>query len=204
MAATSIRSQILNEAYDFIDGRISELLGDVLSEAALAAYSKSLKADLWPNLDERIINQLSQQLTDPTAAIEKGRKMRAEFIEKSQNAQAEFEKNGSDFSAELEKLRTFINTPLPIGWRDYPLKARRDYWAGDHSTGSVKRNRICGVEVWTELYKKNTSLYTKSDARRINKMLTACCSGWVLRSCINFGSLYGHQRGFVNMSLEGE
>lgn len=212
MAAASIRDQILKETYTFIDKRVSELLGDVLSEAALAAYSKSLKAGLRPDLDARIIEQFSQQPVVLATTIDKAKadfiaqvdKARAEFAANANKAQTEFAAKADKTKTELEMLRTFINTPLPLGWRDYPIEARREFWAGDHSTGVVKRNKICGLEVWMELFNNSRSTYAKSEARRINKMLAACCPGWELRSSIRYGDLYGFQRGFINVSLEGD
>lgn len=127
MAAASIRDQILKETYTFIDKRVSELLGDVLSEAAIAAYSKSLKAGLRPDLDARIIEQFSQQPIVLATTIDKAKadfaaqvdKARAEFDVNANKAQTEFAAKADKTKTELEMLRAFINTPLPLGWRDY-------------------------------------------------------------------------------------
>ena len=117
MAAASIRDQILKETYTFIDKRVSELLGDVLSEAALAAYSKSLKAGLRPDLDARIIEQFSQQPIVLATTIDKAKadfaaqvdKARAEFAANANKAQTEFATKADKTKTELEMLRSFIN-----------------------------------------------------------------------------------------------
>ena len=161
MAALNIRDQILNETYAFIDKRVSELLSGV-SEAAIAACSRSLQASLAPSLEVRVNSNIAQ-----------------------------VRKNSAEVAKSLNDLRVFLETPLPIGWRNYSLADRKAFWAGDRTSG------VCALEVWVEFYNRDKGDYTQHDAREINKQIAACSAAWTKLTSVSYGNEYGLQRGFT-------
>lgn len=167
MAALNIRDQILNETYAFIDKRVSELLSGV-SEAAIAACSRSLQASLAPSLEARVNSNIAQ-----------------------------VRKNSAEVAKSLNDLRVFLETPLPIGWRNYSLADRKAFWAGDRTSGVSPRDRVCALEVWVEFYNRDKGDYTQHDAREINKQIAACSAAWTKLTSVSYGNEYGLQRGFT-------
>lgn len=167
MAALNIRDQILNETYAFIDKRVSELLSGV-SGAAIAACSRSLQAGLAPSLEARINNKIAQ-----------------------------VRKNNDNVTKSLDDLRAFLETPLPIGWRNYSLADRKAFWASDRASGVSPRDRVCALEVWVEFYNRDKLDYTRHEAREINKKIAACSTIWTKLTSVSYGNEYGLQRGFV-------
>lgn len=170
MAATTIRDQILNETYAFIGKRVSELLSGTLSEAAIAACSKSLQADLASSVEARVDTDITQ----------------------AQKNNSEEKKNPA-----LSELRAFLETPLPINWRNYSLADRKAFWAGDRASGIFPRDRVCALEVWLEFYNRSKQEYTSGIAREINKQIAACGDFGSIQTCVSYGSTYGFQRGFI-------
>lgn len=61
-----------------------------------------------------------------------------------------------DKSAEhIKEVQAFLATPLPLGWADWDLKRRREFWRGARSGGEVPRRRVCGLEIWEELFERD-------------------------------------------------
>lgn len=168
MAALNIRDQILNETYAFIDKRVFELLHDALPEDTIAACSRSLQASFAPSLEARIDSNIAQ-----------------------------VQKNSDEVAESLNALRAFLEAPLPIGWRNYPLAERKAFWAGDRASGVSPRDRVCALEVWIEFYNQDKQNYTNRIAREINKRIASCGSFWVKQTSVSFGVVYGVQSGFL-------
>lgn len=96
-------------------------------------------------------------------------------------------------------IETFVEALLPKDWDSWDLDHRRNFWADgfeDEAKGTVKRQKICAIEVWQELFNGDLKAYTPLQAREINAMLRRL-SGWKTSSSINCGKPYGRQRGFV-------
>jgi hypothetical protein len=61
----------------------------------------------------------------------------------------------------------------------------------------VERDRICAAEVWCECLGGDLKYMKRADALEINCIL-ARLPGWKrLNVMYRFGSVYGHQRGFI-------
>lgn len=96
-------------------------------------------------------------------------------------------------------IRDFIDREIPLDWTAWDLSKRRDFWSGNFKSDSiqtVKRDKICALEIWCELFSGSQKDMRNADAREINACLENI-EGWTrARSPIRTG-LYGHQRGFV-------
>lgn len=93
----------------------------------------------------------------------------------------------------------FLEKPVPLDWNKRTLPERRLYWSSEFGTSSVetmKRDRVCALEIWCECLGGDIKNIKKSDTIEINNLLIKM-PGWVKsKSVLKFGC-YGDQRGFV-------
>lgn len=97
-------------------------------------------------------------------------------------------------------LTDFINAPIPACWDKWSLGRRLRWWKGvdvpQSLMGTIKRrDRVCAVEVWCELYKQPMKLYNQQHARTINAQLAELPGLFQPAHNIRCGP-YGRQRGF--------
>lgn len=95
----------------------------------------------------------------------------------------------------------YLNMLLPEDWAKRDLYQRRDYIHsadfGKEKTGTVKRDRVCALEIWAELMQEDPKDITDRQAREIKEILRRI-EGWeACKSTMRFGGLYGTQRGFI-------
>lgn len=108
-----------------------------------------------------------------------------------------------DESPKEGMIREYLNMLLPASWDKMDIGARRRYVSGgdfsDFEEGSVKREKVCAMEIWVELFSGDPKLLTPAQAREINDVLRKI-SGWESYSKgsgkLRFGSLYGYQKAF--------
>ena len=73
------------------------------------------------------------------------------------------------------------------------------FWSGGFGTeqkGTVRRTRVCALEIWQELFKGDPKNYTTQHAREITGLLKSLPE-WSMTTATNCGALYGRQRGFI-------
>ena len=102
-------------------------------------------------------------------------------------------------SAQEGIIAAFAAKDIPEDWQKWPIDRRRDFWGGmvkSEEMTLVKRQSICAVEVWCELYCKNIADMKKSDTRDINAAL-ANMKGWKRNSNPMRCGPYNIQRGFI-------
>jgi hypothetical protein len=97
-------------------------------------------------------------------------------------------------------IEEYLETPLPADWNDRDLGARKLYLDDDFgdAEGTVKRERVCALEVWVEVMNGDPKNLKPIDARNINDVIRNI-PGWKPHkgSSLSFGKLYGRQRAFV-------
>ena len=101
-------------------------------------------------------------------------------------------------------IREYLEMLLPKSWDKMDIAARRMYVQGGDFTsfeeGSVKRERVCAMEIWVELFSGDPRALTPFNAREINDILRSV-EGWKAHDKgagkLRFGSIYGNQRAFV-------
>ena len=94
----------------------------------------------------------------------------------------------------------FIEQDIPEDFESWSLEERQGYWSGDYwpegeTPTMVKRDKVCALTVWCELFRKKASDLSRMDSVEINQILRAA-PGWTPVSMIRFGDPYGRQRGF--------
>ena len=100
----------------------------------------------------------------------------------------------------------YLDKPVPEDWQKWDLNQRRTFLNGLSlgDSGDVKlarRNRICALEVWCELFNGSPKDFRYSDAAEINEIIRST-PGWIKTSSgLRFGYC-GYQRGFQRVSQE--
>ena len=94
----------------------------------------------------------------------------------------------------------YLDTLLPKEWPDMDLYQRRSFLEGDNFSapgeGDVLRDKVCALEVWSEVMGKRPGDLTRYEAGQINKVLDRL-PGWKRsKNVLRFGKLYGTQRGY--------
>lgn len=95
-------------------------------------------------------------------------------------------------------IEEYLNTPLPDGWDDMDLYARRNYLSGTEfgtpaHTGGTLRTEVSNAEVWCECFGKSLQELKPSDSYGIAAMMSQI-PGWERTERIRRQPLYGRQR----------
>ncbi len=98
----------------------------------------------------------------------------------------------------------YLNLLLPDNWDSLSLMDRRNFIHnndfGTPMKGTVKRERVCVMEIWCELFCKDVVNLKKFDSYEINAILSKI-DGWKKYSGNKQGNfkfkLYGPQRGYI-------
>ena len=66
-------------------------------------------------------------------------------------------------------VRDYLSKLLPEEWGTMSLSARRAYLSGENlndptAVGTVRRERVCHIEIWAECFGKEPSSITKQDS----------------------------------------
>lgn len=97
-------------------------------------------------------------------------------------------------------VREYLDKLLPSNWDELELSERRSFIRGDGFSdglkGEIKREMVCTLEIWCELFGKEPSAMRKIDSYEINSMLRKI-EGWEQGDKIIRIPLYGPQRVFV-------
>lgn len=101
-------------------------------------------------------------------------------------------------------LEQFVERLLPKDWATRNLSQRLAYWNDgfddEKQAGTERRKAICALEIHCELFGGTVKDYTPQKTREYNAMLKRL-PGWKARSRINYGEIYGQQRGFVREEM---
>ena len=101
------------------------------------------------------------------------------------------------------EIQEFAARWIPSDWSTWDLDRRRTWWSGGylHTTDQdgpelVQRDRICALEVWTELWGRARADIRQQDVRAINSALSRA-KGWKRADQTIWCGIYGAQRGFI-------
>ena len=101
-------------------------------------------------------------------------------------------------------VREYLDKLLPPNWDQMDLYERRSFIRGDEFSkeiiGTVKRDKVCAMEIWCELFGKEHTAMRKIDSYEINAIMRKI-DGWERYTGNKQGNakipLYGVQRIFV-------
>jgi hypothetical protein len=93
-------------------------------------------------------------------------------------------------------IQQFLIRKLLANWNELGIYERRQFLNDSLSPeGTVERDKVCSIEIWTELLGGDPKRFPPFERREINDVLRRTL-GWSGTKLMRFGDLYGHQRGF--------
>ena len=105
-------------------------------------------------------------------------------------------------------VQEYLERLLPEGWEQYDLYQRRNYLGGSDfgapaAQGTVRRSRVCAMEIWCECFGKAREALKKSDSYEIESILYKL-GGWKRYDANTTGKLripgYGIQKGYIRVA----
>ncbi len=92
----------------------------------------------------------------------------------------------------------YLDMLLPDDWDTRDLSARRMFLAGDFTSGvgTVKRTKVCAIEVWCECFGGDPKQLSNIQAREIRSILDHA-EGWERYKGLLRFKIYGHQRPYT-------
>lgn len=117
-------------------------------------------------------------------------------------AEAEQESHFESNPMTQEVIRYF-DMLLPEDWDKYSLVERRIYLDNDFETdvekakGTYKRQKVCVLEVWCELFRGEKTEIDRRKSREIKDIILKTGEWIPVKTTLKFGVIYGNQRGFV-------
>ena len=93
----------------------------------------------------------------------------------------------------------YLETPLPENWAEMSLIDRRLYLNNEFGTqekGTVRRDKVCPLEVWCEAFGGDRKDFTYQKNKEIKEIITRTGKWELSKKTVRFGNIYGVQRGF--------
>lgn len=98
-------------------------------------------------------------------------------------------------------VQNFLEMELPEDWDQKDIGSRKLFLDGNFegAEGSKRRDRVCALEIWCEVFNGDPKQFKPVDSRNINDILREM-PGWKpYGSTLSFGKNYGQQRAYVRV-----
>lgn len=98
-------------------------------------------------------------------------------------------------------VRDYLEILLPNNWDNITLYERRNFingseFEGEHHVGTVKRKRVCNMEIWCECFGKERGNLRRQDANEIIAIMSNI-DGWSKAEVKMRFSIYGVVKGYT-------
>lgn len=123
--------------------------------------------------------------------------LEGEMLDEAESAQ----RGAMEADERVGMIEEYLNTPIPSGWSEMDLYARRNYLSGNefgtpsHMGGSL-RTEVSNAEIWCECFGKNLQELKPADSYGIAAMMSQLF-GWERTQQIRRQPIYGRQRLYV-------
>lgn len=154
-----------------------------------------VKKNIFDDLNSYYVGQIWAE------AIELYKNGESVFLTKEQEQLALKHQNAHTYESDKAGMvREYLDRLIPIDWYEMDIINRRNFIAGDEFgdtlKGEMRRDRVCVMEVWCELFGGDPKQLKLNDSREINDIL-ARTEGWdKSKSTLSFGKYYGKQRAY--------
>ena len=107
-------------------------------------------------------------------------------------------------------VEQYLERLLPENWAEMDLYQRRSYlgggeFPGSAATGTVRRERVCCMEIWCECFGKERENISRANSYEIESILKKI-GGWTVSTANKYAKtrfpLYGTQKTFVRMGAD--
>ncbi len=165
-----------------------------------------IKKNLWKTMNQETIDNIWAE------AFKIWQEGETLFLEgKIARTAAEIQKQHTDESSKAGMIKTYLEMLLPEQWSKMDLGARRHFIHGgefeDGLTGTVRRDKVCVMEIWMELFQGETRYMTYSQKNEIKEILIQM-EGWEPYTegigKLSFGKIYGNQKAYRRNERRGE
>jgi putative DNA primase/helicase len=166
---------------------------------AVKAGVSEIKKSLW---SQHITKEIDQIWAEAYELYKGGESLYLEgAVEKEAAKIQELHTEQSDKEG---MIREFLDRLLPENWADLDLGARRLFIHGSDfgqvPVGTVKRDKVCAMEIWMELFQGDAKLLAGRPAKEIHDILKKLES-WeaynIGNGRLRFGNIYGPQKAYV-------
>ena len=122
------------------------------------------------------------------------------YLERDLSAKAiALQRQHTEESSWTGPIGAYLDMQLPENWDSLGTAERREFLSGDgfdRDAGTVKRSRVCALEIWVELMGGDVKNLSRGQATEINNIIRNM-DGWTQsKSGLRFGK-YGYQKGFI-------
>lgn len=156
--------------------------------------------DLWTDFDEKTRDMIWAEAAE---LWKKGEKL---YLSKEEEEAALSQQElHSEDSAKAGLIQEYLEKKLPPEWKKFDLNHRINFLHGGDfgsAQGTVTRDRVCVMEIWSELFQGDAKQLTPVQAKEIRDIMRNM-KGWELHSKgdgkLRFGKLYGKQRAYVRV-----
>lgn len=102
-------------------------------------------------------------------------------------------------------VREYLETLLPDNWNEMSLYERRNFLNGSEFgevsvKGTVKRTKVCNMEIWCECFGKAKADLKRLDANAISAIM-AKMEGWQKMSKKSRFGIYGAAAGYERIEI---
>lgn len=159
---------------------------------------------MWTDLDEKEVGQI---WAEAVALYKEGESVYIDDEKLKDIVEDEQEKH-FDADPMTGSVIGYLNMLLPDKWNEMDVYDRRNFINGSYDFGEIKvkgknrREKVCVMEVWCEVYGREKSDCKQSDSRAIKDIIMKTGEWEMSKSAISFGKFYGKQRGFVRKTME--
>lgn len=160
---------------------------------------KKASKNMWEELDESEIGQI---WAEAVSLYKSGESVYLDKNELKSIVEEEQEKH-FDIDPMANSVINYLNMLLPDKWNEMEVYDRRNFINGSYDfgeikvTGKNKREKVCVMEVWCEVYGRDKSECKQSDSRAIKDIIMKIGEWEQSQKLLSFGKNYGRQRGFV-------
>lgn len=157
------------------------------------------RKNLWHDMDQYEIDQIWAE------AVDAWKNNEHLYLNPSLEAEAaERQTRHTEESPKAGVVREYLERLLPSDWDERDLNQRRAYLHGhefgEEPEGTIRRDKVCVMEIWAELFEGDPKQLTQLHAREIHDILRQT-PGWKPYTegvgKLRFGKLYGVQKAYV-------
>jgi predicted P-loop ATPase len=160
--------------------------------------------NMWEELDETEVGQI---WAEAVTLYNRGESVYIDKAELKTIVEEEQEKH-FDVDPMANSIINYLDMLLPENWKDMEIYDRRNFLNGGSDFGSipvkgtVRRDKVCVMEIWCELYGRDKSECRQADSRAIKDVIMKTGEWEMSKTSIRFGKPYGTQRGFIRKNNE--
>lgn len=164
------------------------------------------KKSLWQDMNQSEIDQIWAEAVD---LFKKGETL---YLEPDIESEAVIrQEQHTEESSKSGLIIEYLNKLLPKNWDELDIGDRRCFMHGSEfgevEKGAVRRDRVCAMEIWVELFQGDPKQMNPMQAREVNDIMRRL-PGWKPYAKgsgkLRFGNLYGLQRAFIRETTQSE